>query len=204
MRPKLILAAALAVAPVAAAAEGAVTVYGGYRSGGGFADATTGQSIDLKDSGTVAASVDIPIDPSRQVQVFVSHQSSRFEAGVAPGSSVPGLSGQSVSVTHFHLGGTNFFDGQIGRGPYVVGGLGATLFSPGTSGYSSEWRPSISIGIGYQWPLGDRLALRVEARGYVVLVNSEGGLFCSGGCVITVKGDTFTQGEAQVGLSLRF
>ncbi|RPH64648.1 MAG: hypothetical protein EHM83_07860 [Burkholderiales bacterium] len=204
MSPKLLLVAALAAAPVVVAAEGAVTVYGGYRGGGGFVDATTGRSIDLRESASVAASVDFPIDASREVQIFVAHQRSEFEAGVPPGSPAAGLNGQSVSVTYFHLGGTNFFDGQIGRGPYVVGGLGATLFSPGTSGYSSEWRPSMSIGIGYQWTLGERLALRFEARGYVTLVNSEGGLFCSGGCVITVEGDTFTQGEAQIGLSLRF
>ena len=86
----------------------------------------------------------------------------------------------------------------------MVGGLGATLFSPGTNGFSSEWRPSMNVGLGYQWPLGGRLALRAEARWYVTLVNSQGGLFCSGGCVIRVSGDTFTQGDAQLGLSLEF
>lgn len=205
MRFRMILAAALAAAPAAAlAAEGAVTVYGGYRAGGGFTDDATGRSIDVKNSGTFAASIDLPIDASRQVQVFVSHQKSKFDAGGPPGSPVAALTGQSMSVTHFHLGGTNFFDGRIGHGPYVVGGLGATLFDPGVNGYSSEWRPSISVGVGYQWPLGERLALRVEARGYVVLVNSSGGLFCSGGCVVTIRGDSFTQADAQVGLSLRF
>jgi hypothetical protein len=91
----------------------------------------------------------------------------------------------------------------VGRGPYFVGGLGATLFNP-ASGYSSELYPSINIGFGYQWPLGDKLAVRVEARGYATLVNSSGGVFCSGGCVISIKGDTVTQGEVMLGLSSRF
>ena len=81
--------------------------------------------------------------------------------------------------------------------------LGATLFNP-AQGYSSEVRPSINIGIGYQLPLGDTLALRVEARGYGTFVNSSGGLFCSGGCVVSIKGDAITQGEVMLGLSARF
>ena len=205
MRPLTILAAALMALPVAAvAADSAVTLYGGYRGGGSFSDVGSGRPIDVKQSASAAASVDFAIDASRQLQFFVAHQKSKFETGAAPAAPASGLNGQSVSVTYFHLGGTNFFDGPIGRGPYVVGGLGATLFSPGTNGFSSEWRPSMNVGLGYQWPLGGRLALRAEARWYVTLVNSQGGLFCSGGCVIRVSGDTFTQGDAQIGLSLNF
>lgn len=205
MRLSMSLAAALVAAPAAAiAADDALTVYGGYRGGGSFTDVGTHQPIDVKRAGSVAASVDFAIDASRQVQLLFAHQKSKFEVGAAPGTPASGLNGQSMSVTYFHLGGTNFFDGPIGRGPYVVGGLGATLFSPGTNGFSSAWRPSMNVGFGYQWPLGERLALRVEARWYVTLVNSEGGLFCSGGCVLRIRGDTFTQGDAQIGLSLGF
>jgi hypothetical protein len=103
-----------------------------------------------------------------------------------------------------HVGGTYFFDGPIGQGPYVVGGLGATLFRPGLSGFSDELRASMNLGIGYQVPLGEYVALRFEARGYFTAVNSSGGLFCSGGCVIYIKGDAVTQGEVQLGLSFRY
>ena len=102
------------------------------------------------------------------------------------------------------FGGINFFDGPIGQGPYVVGGLGATLFQPGSSGTRDELRPSLNLGIGYQRTLGEHLALRVEARGYVTLVKSSGGLFCSGGCLLKIKADAVTQGEVQLGLSYRF
>jgi len=205
MRASLVLLAALAVAPpTAGAAEGAATVYVGYRAGGGFTDAYTNESIDTRGAGSVAASIDFPVDASRQVQVLVSHQDSRLEVQALPGSPLAALEGQQMSVTHLHLGGTYFFAGPIGLGPYVVGGFGASLFEPGLSGYSSEWRPSLNLGLGYQWPLGNRLALRLESRAYVALVDSEGGLFCSGGCLVTIRGDTFTQFEAQVGLSMRF
>jgi hypothetical protein len=61
-----------------------------------------------------------------------------------------------------------------------------------------------NLGIGYQLPLGERTALRIEARGYATLVNSSGGMFCSGGCTISIKGDTLTQGNVQLGLSFRY
>jgi hypothetical protein len=189
---------------VSGAAGNAVTLYGGYRGGGGFTAQATGQALDLESSGTVSASLDFAMDASRQYQLFVSYQDSKIPNFTGSGGA--SASGQSLpmSVTYLHVGGTNFFDGPIGKGPYVVGGFGATLFQPSMSGYSSEWRPSMNIGIGYQWPLGESLALRVEARGYLTLINSESSLFCSGGCVVNIKGDAFTQGEALIGLSARF
>jgi hypothetical protein len=201
----ILAVAALAMPVAAAAADNAVTVYGGYRGGGGFTDVSTGQSLNLEDSGAIAASLDFAMDASRQYQFFVSYQDTKIQnvptttgGAAASGNSLP------TSVTYFHVGGTNFFAGQIGKGGYVVGGIGATLFQPSQSGYSSEWRPSMNIGLGYQWPLGEQVALRAEVRGYVTLVNSDGQFFCSGGCVVSIKGDAFTQGEALIGLSARF
>ena len=204
MRCSMVLVAALAALPAAASAQSALTLYGGYRGGGGFDDAVTGRSIDLKEAGSVAASIDLPLDARSRYQFFLSHQKSKFQAAAQSGTSASPIDGQSVSVTYFHVGGTLFVDGQVGRGVYVVGGLGATLFSPGLNGYSDEWRPSANLGIGYEWPLAQSVSLRFEARGYLTLVNSEGGMFCSGGCVVSIKGDSFTQGEALLGLSARF
>ena len=204
MRALLVLAAAAATMPIAAAAVepalgSALTLYGGYRGGGGFTDASSGRSLDLKGAGAFGASLDLPLDAKRQYQLFVSHQGTKLD-------DVAATSGEKfrMSVTYFHIGGTNFFDGRVGSGPYVVGGIGATLFSPGLDGYSSEVRASMNIGFGYQWPLADRVSLRFEVRGYVTLIDSDSDLFCSGGCVVRIQGDTFTQGEALIGLSARF
>jgi len=205
MRASICLAAALALPPAAVFADGsALTLYGGHRGGGSFTDSTTAESIDVKGAGAVSVTLDLPLDAYRQLQFFIGHQASKFAVGGLPGTPGSELDGRSFSVTYLHVGGTYFFDGPVGRGPYVVGGIGATLFSPSAGGYSSAWRPSLGIGIGYQWPVAPRVALRVEARGFVTLVNSEGSLFCSGGCVVSIRGDTFTQGEALIGLSLAF
>jgi len=201
----IVFAGALSVLCTPAFADGgAATVYGGYRAGGGFTDAFTGRPIDIAGAGAIAASLDFAIDAQRQVQLFVSHQRSRFDVGRPSTASLASLDGRSASVSYFHIGGTNFFLGPIGHGPYVAGGVGVTRFDPGQSGFSDEWRPSMSLALGYQWPFGERLALRAEARGYLTLVNSGGSLFCSGGCVVSIEGDSFTQGEALLGLSIRF
>jgi hypothetical protein len=188
-------------------AQSAVTLYGAYRGGGSFADATSGQTLRLDDSSAWAISYDRDLDGSRQLQFYISYQNThlaldRAALGNPPVGAAPAT--LPIKVIYFHIGGINYFDGPIGQGPYVVGGLGATLFAPGSNGTRDEVRPSLNLGIGYQAALGARLALRLEARGYITVVNSSGGLFCSGGCVLKIKGDAVTQGEAQLGLSYRF
>jgi hypothetical protein len=198
---KIVATALLTALPaIAAEKDHAVTVYAGYRGGGRFTDADTEQSLRLDTSGAVSLALDLPYDASRQYQVFVSHQRSHLSLDR---TSVAGGNRLAMDITYLHIGGSNFYDGEVGRGPYFVGGLGATLFNP-AAGYSSELYPSINVGFGYQWLLGDAYALRVEARGYATLVNSSGGVFCSGGCVVSIKGDTVGQGEVMLGLSRRF
>jgi hypothetical protein len=190
----------MALPGIAPAKDYAVTVYADYRGGGSFTDADTEQSLKLDASGAVSLALDMPLDASRQYQIFVSHQRTHLSLDR---TSFAGGNRLAMDITYLHIGGTNFYDGEVGRGPYFVGGLGATLFNP-AAGYSSELYPSINVGFGYQWPLGDTLAVRVEARGYATLVNSSGGVFCSGGCVVSIMGDTVTQGEVMLGLSSRF
>jgi hypothetical protein len=200
---KLLLALLLSAAAGSAAAQSrdnAFTLYAAYRDGGRFTDANTGTTLPIEASGAGSVSLDFGLDAGRQVQLFLSRQNSQIsvEQTGAPPSKLP------MKVTYLHIGGTNFLEGKIGRGVYLVGGLGATLFEPGSEGYENELRASLNLGIGYQLPLGERFALRFEARGYATLVNSSGGLFCSGGCTISIKGDTVTQGDLQIGLSFRY
>jgi hypothetical protein len=200
----LLLGAAAGSSSAAQSLDSALTIYAAYRDGGTFTDATTGSSLPIEASGAGSISLDFGLDAKRQVQLFASRQSSQInvQQASAPSGTLP--SKLPIKVTYFHIGGTNFLEGRIGRGAYVVGGLGATLFEPGADGFENELRPSMNLGLGYQLPLGERFALRFEARGYFTLVNSSGGMFCSGGCTISIKGDTISQGDVQLGLSFRF
>ena len=194
------LAIGLAVAIATVGAQTTVTLYGGARGGGGFEDAGNGGTFKLGSGAAVSASIDWQLDDGRQGQVFYSFQRSSL-----PGKAFGQPSEVAVNVSYLHLGGRAFFEGDARQGGgYVVGGLGATLFSPGLAGLSDEVRPSANVGIGWQWMLARNVSLRTELRGYLSLINSSGDFFCSGGCVVSIRGKTLGQAEGLLGLSIGF
>jgi len=185
-----------------ARAENGISVFGGWRASGGLEDATSGHDVHISDSAAVSVALDLTFDESRQIQIFGSYQHTSMT--VTPTDQPATSERLSLKVAYLHIGGTNFFAGPVGRGAYVAGGLGVTLLSPGLNGLESEVRPSLSLGLGYVVPVAGSLALRLEGRGYFTLVDSSGGLFCSGGCTVAIKGKSLTQGEAMLGLTWRF
>jgi hypothetical protein len=195
------LVAGLAVSAAAAGAQTTMTLYGGARGGGEFDDASgNGNTFKLKSGAAVSASVDWQLDDGRQGQVFYS-----FQRSALPGRAFGQPAEVAVNISYLHLGGRVFFEGDARHGGgYVVGGLGATWFSPGLAGLSDEVRPSANVGIGWQWTLTPNVALRTELRGYLSLINASGEFFCSGGCVVSIRGRTLAQGEGLLGLSIGF
>lgn len=191
------LAAGLLGAAGPAAAEASVTLFGGYAGTSGIDNATSGSGADVKSAGTFGIALGMPLDASRELQLTYSQQSSTLSPG---GSAAP----FDITFRYLQVGGTVFVDQGMARGFYAAGGLGVTQFSPSTQGYGSEVRPSMNLGFGYLLPLGDRFALRAEARGYLTFVNSSGGFLCSGGCVVVLKSDVVSQVEARLGLMGRF
>jgi hypothetical protein len=180
--------------------ESNLTLYGGYRFSSGLST-DNGGSWQLTEGPSWAVAGDFAIDSKTQWEILVSYRNSSLKAsGFSPAA--PFSDKIQLGITYIHLGGTYFVD-NIGKGVYVVGGLGATYFDP-AAGLSSELRFSLNLGVGYMIPLGQTLAVKLEGRGYLTLINSSGGFLCSGGCVVQVKGDTLTQGEVMAGLAWRF
>ena len=194
------LVAGLALLATATAAQTAMTLYGGARSGGEFEDAGNGDAFSLGSGAAVSASVDWRLKDGQLGQVFYS-----FQRSALPGEAFGQPAEVAVNISYLHLGGRVFFEGDARQGgAYLVGGLGATFFSPGLSGLSNEVRPSGNLGVGWQWTLAPNIALRTELRGYLTLINTSGNFLCSGGCVVSIRGDTMTQAEALLGLSIGF
>jgi Outer membrane protein beta-barrel domain len=191
----VVLASMLLAGP--AAAQMTLTLYAGYVGSDGIENTTTDAQATVKSSAAFALAVGTMLDPSRELQVLYSQQSTTLSPG---GGAAP----FDLTVRYLHLGGTSFIDGPVGRGVYVAGGIGATQFSPSTSGYGSEIRASLNLGVGYYWPLNDNVGLRAEARGFATFVNSSGGFMCSGGCVVVLRSDMFLQYEGMLGLNARF
>lgn len=191
--------AALLLSAMAVPAFGqvSVTLFGGYAVSEGIDNTTTGEQASVRSGAAFGVAGDYVLDASRQLQLFYGQQSTTLEPG-------GGSSNFDFDVRYLHLGGTYFFDGPIGRGPYAVGGLGATHFSPKVNGLQSETRASFNVGFGYLWPLGSAIAVRAEVRAFMTFLNSSSALFCSGGCTFVLNGDAFVQGQAMLGLTAKF
>ena len=173
------------------------TLYAGYVVGGHFNDETSGNSVDLRESASFGASLDIPLDDSSEFQVYFGHQSTEFTPWPYSGTS------DKLRLDHLHIGGT-YFPEQLGQGWYVVGGLGATRMTPDAAGFDPATRLSMNVGVGYLLPLSQYVGVRFEARGFAILIGSSASVFCSGGCVAHLTGSGVTQGELMIGLSARF
>jgi hypothetical protein len=196
-----LVCALCAAVPSAVRAENDFAVFGGWRASGTLQDSVAQRDVRLRDRGAISAALDLTLDATRQIEIFVSQQQTSMQ--VTPvGSS--GAITLPVKINYVHFGGTNYFDGPAGVGPYVAGGLGFTRLAPGLDGFDSATKASLSLALGYSLPLARYVALRVEGRGYWTLVNSSGNLFCSGGCTISIKGDTLQQIEMLAGISARF
>jgi len=201
-RAPLVTIVALALCALPAQAQSAITLYGGVRTGSGFEQVNPpNNAVDLQT--TAAGSVAVEWGGgARPFQLLFSYQRTKLELGQP---STPGAPTEMpLQVGYLHIGGLNYFEGGPGRGPYVVGGLGATFLNPTLSGTSSRVRPSMNVGLGYQWPLSPSVALRSELRAYLTAINSSGSFFCSGGCVVQVQSTLMSQFEAMVGVTFGF
>jgi len=196
----LLALAALAL-PAAAQpkADNYVTAYAGYRFGGSLTDVATQDSWEASEGSATAVALDLGIDGQTQYQFFVSRRSGALQ----PTGFLAPVTDIALAITYLHFGGTYFLE-QVGRGPYLAGGLGLTHFDPRDAGFSSETRFSLSFGAGFMLPLAGRVALKLEGRAYATLVDSGTSFLCSGGCVVQIQGDTFAQGEVLAGIAVRF
>jgi hypothetical protein len=181
--------------------ESSITLYGGDRFGGSATDSTTNSSISLQNGSSFAVALDIGLDPNRQVELFYSHQNTALTSGAFSSQA----KNFGLTLNNYHVGGTVFIE-EMGRGPYVMGGIGGTTAIPDRSGLNSETFFSGNLGIGLMVPLGAHVGLRFEARGYGILLKNNSALFCGGtaGCTVAIKGSGLFEGEVLGGLSVRF
>lgn len=178
-----------------------LTPFMGYRVGGRFEDAGTGVELDLAEEETYGIIIDKDIDPGKQYEFFYSFQPSKLKTG---GAFTPGVLAD-VDVEYFHIGGRNYWDKGATR-TFVVGTVGATHFDPHSSSLSSETRFSISLGGGVEVGTSERIAVRLEARGFATFLDSEGAIFCdsTSGCTVLVTSDLLLQFEVGAGVSFKF
>ncbi|MFZ5876585.1 MAG: outer membrane beta-barrel protein [Nitrospirota bacterium] len=184
-----------------AVADVEITPFAGLRFGGGFEDANTGTAISLNDSGSYGLAVDFDISPDQQIEIYLSRQSTTLSAdGTFTGNPLFDL-----SVEYYHVGGLYLIDVENDRvRPFVSGSFGLTRLNPHGDELSTETQFSLALGGGAKFFITEHVGVRVDARGIYTALNSNGAVFCSGGCAISVQSSGFLQGELSAGVVVRF
>jgi len=177
-----------------------ITPFGGFRFGGSFQDANTGDSIAMDEAGSYGLMLDFDTEPSKQIEIYLSRQSTKLSSGGA----VTGNPKFDLTVDYYHIGGLLMLDGERTR-PFISGTFGLTRMDPQGTDRTTEYYPSIALGGGAKIPLTDRLGLRFDARGIFTLVTNNSTVFCANsGCAIRVQGSGILQGELTAGLIFKF
>jgi opacity protein-like surface antigen len=177
-----------------------ISGFAGYRWGGNFKDPVSDERLKLDDRGSVGLVLNIDHDANTQWEFLFSHQSTRLKPA-------PLFTGESrFDVDVYYLSGGGIYVWHNPRvEPFLGAGIGIANFSPQDSRYDSETRALFSLTGGYRFRLTEHIALRLEARGYYTLLNTNAAVFCgNGGCIARVDSSGLTQVEINAGLSVRF
>lgn len=178
-----------------------ITPYFGYRFGGTFKLADADTQVDVKSHISYAVALDLSTNEAAQYELFYSRQSTT-------------VSGQSLTpsdmvIEYLHVGGTvPLVDSQRFL-PYFIGTVGVTRFSPDSPAGRNSAHFSASLGAGLRVPFNSHFSLRLEARGFATILDSNSAVFCrsdeSGGvCRIHERGSAFIQGDVLAGVAYTF
>lgn len=201
------LAATLLAGNALAASHGngiEITPFGGYRFGGTFTAESSSGTYELDDASAYGLIVNFPHRANTQWEVLYSRQSANasFDTATINDPAV------DVELHVLQVGGTYQGAGDNVR-PYLAATIGGTHIKVRSRGSESDTFFSGSIGVGLQLMPASRFGLRLEARAYGTLTNSNTDLFCRTGpdlniCALRVEGDMLSQVETFAGFVFRF
>jgi hypothetical protein len=176
----------------------------GLRFGGSLddtSDSADSRSLTIDSAVSYGGVVDVPLPAGygpRAVELYFSRQRATLHGGDLL---TPPVANLDVSVMHLGLVDTVSTDDP--RLTWLlIGTAGATRFETDAG---NDTRPSIGLGGGMRWMATEHVGLRGDLR---ALVNFTGrgstSLVCNGGCKISYSGTVLVQGEASIGIVLRF
>ena len=175
-----------------------ITPFAGWRSSSSVEEEATGESVNLDETNSFGLMLSMKQYQDSNYDFLFSRQDTEIQSTTSQNVNT------RINFDYYHIGGTVFYKQKLLH-PFLSGGLGITHISPSNSIFSTETRPSVSIGGGVKLPLMENVGLRLEARGYGTVVDSASSILCSGGgCLIRFKGELYTQFEAIAGVSIAF
>ena len=142
--------------------------------------------------------VDVYIRPDAWFEVFADHQTLHFTSD----PSAFGTSSFDFAVDYLQFGGG--YGPAEGRvQPYVTASVGLTRYGANSGDLGSTIGFSGSIGGGMKVPVGKRLALRFDLRGYGTTTDAAVSVTCGPGCFVNFSADGWFQLAGTVGLAIR-
>jgi len=200
----LLVASALLVLATAATTEAQtveISPFYGYRVGGSISQVTAGPVVDDDGGPSFGAIVDVVYGPPAdglKFEALYSHEEARLKVRTSdfdPPSYV------HAQVDQIMVGGTQDLTSDRAR-PFLSGLLGITRYAvPG----DMEVRFAIGAGAGLKANLTRNLGLRLDARGYMTIVNLGGAGVCGGfGCAIAFNISPTYQADLTAGLIVAF
>lgn|SRR5690606_4743003 len=202
----LALSSGLFIAQVAVAQESEpsfnrfeFTPFFGKMAGGEFEDPTDESERDLENDTNRGLFVDIAAEHWRHYEIFFSDMDTKVE-GETP---------FDLSVQYLQVGGIVSHPNMKYVIPYFGLTIGAARFSPDEPGLDDETKFAFTAGGGLRIPITDHFGVRLDARAFVTVLDSEGDLFCASNaagatCRIRAKSDTFVQYAATLGVVVGF
>ncbi|MGH6611498.1 MAG: hypothetical protein ACRECQ_14710 [Burkholderiaceae bacterium] len=176
-----------------------ITPFAGYMAGDEFEDPTDDSERELEADMNWGVILDMADDSWRHYELLFS----------SLGTEVGGATPFDMDVQYLQIGGIVSHPEATRVIPYFGLTVGAARFSPDEPGLDDETKLAFTAGGGLRVPITDRIGVRLDARAFVTLLDSDGDLFCvsAGGaaaCRITAKSDTFLQFAASLGVTIGF
>lgn len=198
-------AAALLLSTAAFAGGGDLTLFAGPVAGGSFEDVDGDGDLDIDAAAGLGLALHVDASAGGQFEVFYLSQRSTI------GTSALFAGGDAdIDVDYLQFGGNYPFGNDDGDGwqPYVMLTVGAARFSPDAPGTGAETFAAMTGGVGTWRALGERLALRFEARALATWIDEDTDVFCVSAsgltCAIRAEGDVVWQWTATAAIAWRF
>lgn len=181
-----------------------LTPFAGWRFGGQFELTGSNQTLSLADASSYGLLLNFRQHSNTQWEILYSRQRTDTSAIGAPLNSAA----VDLDIQVLQGGGTYQGDGDTVR-PYLAATIGGTHIRAEANGSQSDTFFSFSLGLGLQLRPTERLGLRLEARGYGTLTDSQSELFCRTGpdqniCALRIEGTVLWQLETFAGIVFRF
>ena len=196
----VVAGAGLLSTPSAAAQSVELTPFGGYRFGWGVSEVGGAPVVDDDGGGSFGMIANIALSPRAddfKFEALFSREQARVT--IQPrffSPPVPAI----TTVDHMMIGVIQELDPSAQRA-FISALAGVTRYA---AAGDTEFRFTIGLGAGGKFFATRHLGLRLDARGYMTIIELAGTGICSGGCVFGFRANPVFQADVTAGFIVAF